>query len=178
MVRACKHGPVESPLRTADKYSPAPAGSRRSLVLIVKSARTRAKRVAPRCQSPPKSAQTWAPRAKSTQHCADQNALTIGDVLTSIGRVGNGNMAKMTTDPDFVRDARERLGLTQTEFGAQLGVSKRTVIRWEGGAPLKRRDRVAITLLVERPRARRGSHDTDAQRRRHIRSRLSHHLCT
>src|SRR5262249_62133438 len=97
MVRACKHGPAESPLRTADKYSPAPAGSRRSLVLIVKSARTRAKRVAPRCQSPPKSAQTWAPRAKSTQHCADQNALTTGDILASIGGGEGEHGAKNNT---------------------------------------------------------------------------------
>lgn len=62
--------------------------------------------------------------------------------------------APTTTDGDFVRRSREQLGLTQTEFGEQLGVSKRTVIRWEqGDTLLKRRDRVAITLLVERPRA-------------------------
>jgi len=63
-------------------------------------------------------------------------------------------MAQMTTDPEFVRDASEGLGLTQTEFGAQLGVSKRTVIPWEGEeSPLRRRDRVARTMLIERPRA-------------------------
>jgi DNA-binding transcriptional regulator YiaG len=57
-------------------------------------------------------------------------------------------------DGEFVSQAREQLGLTQTEFGERLGVSKRTVIRWEqGDTPLKRRDRVAITLLVERPQA-------------------------
>jgi transcriptional regulator with XRE-family HTH domain len=53
----------------------------------------------------------------------------------------------------FVRDAREQLGLTQAQFGERLGVTRKTVIRWEQGGPLKRRDRIAITLLVERPRA-------------------------
>jgi transcriptional regulator with XRE-family HTH domain len=52
---------------------------------------------------------------------------------------------------EFVRAARERLGLTQAEFGDRLGVDKRTVIRWEQGSVLKRRDRIAITLLLERP---------------------------
>jgi DNA-binding transcriptional regulator YiaG len=57
-------------------------------------------------------------------------------------------------DPEFVRTSRELLGLTQAEFGERLGVAKRTVIRWEmGDTPLKRRDRVAITLLIERPQA-------------------------
>jgi transcriptional regulator with XRE-family HTH domain len=55
------------------------------------------------------------------------------------------------TNADFVRAARERLGITQAEFGERLGVSKRTVIRWEQGSVLKRRDRVAITLLIEQP---------------------------
>jgi DNA-binding transcriptional regulator YiaG len=63
-------------------------------------------------------------------------------------------MTPHPTDAEFVRQSRERLGLTQTEFGARLGVSKRTVIRWEQGEqPIKRQTRVAITLLVDRPRA-------------------------
>jgi DNA-binding transcriptional regulator YiaG len=57
------------------------------------------------------------------------------------------------TDATLVREARERLGLSQTAFGKRLGVSKRTVIRWEQGENLKRRDRVAITSLVQHPRA-------------------------
>lgn len=56
----------------------------------------------------------------------------------------------------FVRAAREHLGLTQTEFGERLGVTRRTVSNWERGSPLKRRDRIAITLLVERPRTAQG----------------------
>jgi DNA-binding transcriptional regulator YiaG len=57
------------------------------------------------------------------------------------------------TDAVLVREARERLGLSQTAFGQRLGVSKRTVIRWEQGEKIKRRDRVAISTLVEHPRA-------------------------
>lgn len=33
-----------------------------------------------------------------------------------------------------LREERERLGLTQTEFASMVGASKRTLIRWEGGA--------------------------------------------
>jgi DNA-binding transcriptional regulator YiaG len=50
---------------------------------------------------------------------------------------------------EFARQARDRLGLSQTEFGARLGLSKRTIIRWEQGEiALKRRDRAAIRLLL------------------------------
>lgn len=56
----------------------------------------------------------------------------------------------MSKSADFVRRARERLKLNQTEFGDLLGVSKRTVIRWEQGGPLKKRDRIAISLVAER----------------------------
>ena len=33
----------------------------------------------------------------------------------------------------YFRNARERLGLTQEEFGRLFGVSARTVMRWEQG---------------------------------------------
>ncbi len=35
--------------------------------------------------------------------------------------------------PDACRRVRTGLGLTQTEFGQQLGVHKATVARWEAG---------------------------------------------
>jgi transcriptional regulator with XRE-family HTH domain len=54
----------------------------------------------------------------------------------------------MAIEAHFVRAARERLGLTQTEFGDLLGVTKRTVIRWEQGSSLKQRDRLAIRRLA------------------------------
>jgi DNA-binding transcriptional regulator YiaG len=36
--------------------------------------------------------------------------------------------------PGFVTSLREALGMTQAEFGEQLGVDKMTVSRWERGA--------------------------------------------
>jgi DNA-binding transcriptional regulator YiaG len=62
-------------------------------------------------------------------------------------------MITASTDAKFVRKSRARLGLSQTAFGERLGVSKRTIIRWEQGTQLTRRDRVAISLLVAHPRA-------------------------
>jgi DNA-binding transcriptional regulator YiaG len=32
-----------------------------------------------------------------------------------------------------VRDAREKLGLTQAEFAERVGVARNTVVRWEAG---------------------------------------------
>ena len=38
--------------------------------------------------------------------------------------------------PENVRMVRKALRLTQEEFGRQLGISRRTVIRWEQGVHL------------------------------------------
>ena len=55
----------------------------------------------------------------------------------------------MTRTRDFVRGTRKRLGLTQVEFAKLLGVTERTIIRWEQpGSTLKRRDRIAIEGLA------------------------------
>ena len=35
--------------------------------------------------------------------------------------------------PNVCREIRRRLGLTQTELAARLGVNIRTIIRWESG---------------------------------------------
>ena len=35
--------------------------------------------------------------------------------------------------PDLVREARQRLGLTQEQFASRLGVTFPTVNRWENG---------------------------------------------
>ena len=57
------------------------------------------------------------------------------------------------TNGAFVRTARDKLGISQVEFAERLGVTSRTVIRWEQqGSGLKRRDRIAITLMLEQPR--------------------------
>jgi DNA-binding transcriptional regulator YiaG len=52
-------------------------------------------------------------------------------------------LADAPSTPVDVRSVRERLGLTQAELGAQLGVSWRSVARWEAGsAPAWAQDRL------------------------------------
>jgi len=51
-------------------------------------------------------------------------------------------------DPDFVRDARERLGLTQDELAARLGLDRKTINRYENGWPIPERSRLAIQQLL------------------------------
>ena len=60
----------------------------------------------------------------------------------------------MKADAKFVRNARKQLALSQPAFGKLLGVSKRTIVRWEAGdtSPTQL-ERIAITSLVEQPRA-------------------------
>jgi DNA-binding transcriptional regulator YiaG len=41
--------------------------------------------------------------------------------------------AQQKPTPGFIVSLREALGLTQTQFGQKLGVSKMTVSRWESG---------------------------------------------
>lgn len=41
--------------------------------------------------------------------------------------------AQNLLSPDEIRQARVRLGLTQPQFEEQLGVGKKTVVRWERG---------------------------------------------
>jgi ribosome-binding protein aMBF1 (putative translation factor) len=55
---------------------------------------------------------------------------------------------------DFAREARERLGLTQTEMAEALGVSERTIIRIENGGQLRLMLRRAIELLLKDKRPR------------------------
>jgi transcriptional regulator with XRE-family HTH domain len=50
-------------------------------------------------------------------------------------------------DPDIVKEARTKLGLTQADFGALIGVSNRTVIRWEQG---ENKLGPGLPLLIER----------------------------
>jgi putative zinc finger/helix-turn-helix YgiT family protein len=46
--------------------------------------------------------------------------------------------ARLAT-PEQIREGRERLGLTQTEFADLLGVGVVTVSRWESGAQIQQR---------------------------------------
>ena len=51
---------------------------------------------------------------------------------------------------EFVRRARARLGLSQTDFGAKLGVNRQTVGRYEtSGHPLPELLRLAIARLLD-----------------------------
>jgi DNA-binding XRE family transcriptional regulator len=56
---------------------------------------------------------------------------------------------KMTKNTaDFVRDAREKLKLTQEQMAEQLGLERRTIIRYERGGNLPATVRMAITHLL------------------------------
>lgn len=55
----------------------------------------------------------------------------------------------MTTDAAWVRAARERLGLTQTELAEALHVAQATVSNWESGArSVTARTRAQIEALL------------------------------
>lgn len=47
--------------------------------------------------------------------------------------------------PAFLKDLRQRLGLSQEEFALQFGLEKRTVEGWEYGKPA---DRISRTFLL------------------------------
>lgn len=56
-------------------------------------------------------------------------------------------------DGTYVKNARAALKLNQIEFGKELGLNKRTIVRWElGEVKLKKRDRLAIAALLQRAR--------------------------
>lgn len=56
------------------------------------------------------------------------------------------------TDAEFVRDAREKLGLTQAELADKLGIERRTIMRYEGSTPLPLTTRFALMYLLSRRR--------------------------
>ena len=58
------------------------------------------------------------------------------------------------TDAEFVRDAREKLGLTQAELADKLGIERRTVMRYEGATPLPLTTRYALKHLLSRHKKR------------------------
>ena len=47
-----------------------------------------------------------------------------------------------------IRELRELLGETQTEFGFRFGVEQATVSRWEAGKPVQRKYREAIATVA------------------------------
>jgi hypothetical protein len=58
--------------------------------------------------------------------------------------------------PAFLTALREGLGLTQEEFGAQVGVTKMTVSRWERGELRPSRRTLAAIERVRKAALRRG----------------------
>jgi len=65
-----------------------------------------------------------------------------------MGDVMNGNGAK----PNFARRARKKLGWTQRTMADRLGVSARSIIRFEkGDRPMKPWARLAIRQLLREP---------------------------
>jgi len=64
-----------------------------------------------------------------------------------------------TRNPDFtpegIKALRLRLGLTQTEFGAQLGISQKAISAWEINGLPKRYTAVVKLLELERKAVRR-----------------------
>src|SRR5215831_7578211 len=57
-------------------------------------------------------------------------------------------------DPEFVKGARSRLKLSQAAFGEQLGLDRRTIIRYEQGDPLPVQTKLAMQYLLAMKRKR------------------------
>jgi DNA-binding transcriptional regulator YiaG len=53
------------------------------------------------------------------------------------------------TDKEYVRQARHRLKLSQSQFADRLFVCPRSVLRWENGQPVPIRKVLAIQNLLE-----------------------------
>jgi DNA-binding XRE family transcriptional regulator len=50
---------------------------------------------------------------------------------------------------EFVKDARDRLAMTQEGFAAEIGVSRQTIYRYEAGDYLPPSMRLAIERLLQ-----------------------------
>jgi DNA-binding transcriptional regulator YiaG len=55
---------------------------------------------------------------------------------------------KEMTDADYVKHARQQLGMTQTEFADLLCVSQRTIKRLEAGGPMPETMRLSIVTVL------------------------------
>jgi DNA-binding transcriptional regulator YiaG len=68
--------------------------------------------------------------------------------------------------PDMVKEARETLGLTHKVFAEKIGVSRRTVYRWERGQSKPRPgDAMLIGKLVGRHEEERQQQKKKAKRK-------------
>jgi transcriptional regulator with XRE-family HTH domain len=65
----------------------------------------------------------------------------------------------MTITSEELREERRRLGMTQAQLADQLGVSRVTVTRWEGGVTIDQPRMLILALESIRRRMRRSSTD-------------------
>ena len=57
-------------------------------------------------------------------------------------------MNKAENIGEYVREAREMLGLSPVEFGQKLGLTRQTVWRYETGDPVPKTVQLAIAALL------------------------------
>jgi DNA-binding XRE family transcriptional regulator len=80
--------------------------------------------------------------------------------------VDDESLPVSATDNDssalFVRRSRARLNLTQAELAEELGLHRRSIVRFEHGDPLPLQTRLAIRLLLwKHVRKHRRANDRD-----------------
>lgn len=81
-----------------------------------------------------------------------------GEELFDLWQVDDARVAaarKLNEDegllqPEEIKELRESLGLTQTEFEKALGIGEKTVIRWEKGKVLPSQAMAMLLLLIKR----------------------------
>jgi len=56
---------------------------------------------------------------------------------------------RLSPASQFVRSARSELALTQAAFAQALGVSRKTILRYENGSPVPERSVIAIRALLD-----------------------------
>jgi DNA-binding XRE family transcriptional regulator len=61
----------------------------------------------------------------------------------------------MNASAKFIRQARHKLGLTQTEFGEIIGKHRRTIVRYEQGEEIPPSVRLAIEHLLNKRKRKR-----------------------
>ena len=93
---------------------------------------------------------------KSTDECRD----ITRDLLARYGDNLTGDQIQLEMSAASIRTIRTRLGLTQADFAARIGVTTTTVSRWECGinrptsrAHLRALDDAVAESVAERPEA-------------------------
>lgn len=76
--------------------------------------------------------------ALTVPRCANCQAISIDDEADRQISAAFRREARLLA-PEEVRRGREKLGLTQKQFAALLGVGEATISRWETGAQIQQR---------------------------------------